>query len=506
MTDIPARQLAEWTGRVLLLGAVALWWGAVVVPQLVSLTFPELLPPDAIPWNLDPNNEGAVANTVSAGALLTVGALAFVNALQLFARIRSRDVGRGKAVRLFDRLVSQDWIAAGGWSALAITATLLGWEEIAEFKSAGLPLGKMVLGEGYHETFWPVFASPLIIAFVLAMGVFVGKGLSSTRSGRQVRGLLVLGLTAWVLALVYEVSGEFAFGDYRAISRLLEETLEFGGSLVIGLSAAIASRTPDVPRPVLEAHGRQAPNAGRKFRGRDRVGPKVWSLAVVVAVAGIAGLGIVTPAFREAPLADARAYSSSGAFQVNLDDEISLVQELGTLPAFPVRIDLRVINRDPQGRPGTMIWRVIEAGEDSGRIFREGRLEVPAGEHPGWETLEISPLAEAEGRPLALQLIAEVEPNAHLRVGATKTNRYQDGRLWVNGELTWPDQNIEFVAYTGTELTRGKLRAMLGVLTSHWRWPVMVLEVAIAMTLITLIPVLLVTAALPGRRSRQLRH
>lgn len=177
------------------------------------------------------------------------------------------------------------------------------------------------------------------------------------------------------------------------------------------------------------------------------------------------------------------------------------------LPAFPVRIDLRVINRDPQGRPGTMIWRVIEAGEiDSGRIFREGRLEVVAGEHPSWETLELSPLSEAEGRPLALQLIAEVAPEAHLRIGATKTNRYQDGRLWINGELTWPDQNIEFVAYTGPELTRGKLRAMLGVLTSHWRWPVMVLEVAIAMMLITLIPVLLVTAALPGRRSRQLRH
>ena len=126
----------------LLLGAVAFWWGAVVVPPLVSLTFPELIPPNAIPWNLNPNNEGTVANTVSAGALLTVGALALVNALQLFPRLRSRDVGRDKTVRIFDRLVSRDWIAAGGWSALAITATLLGWEEIAEFKSAGLPSGK----------------------------------------------------------------------------------------------------------------------------------------------------------------------------------------------------------------------------------------------------------------------------------------------------------------------------------------------------------------------------
>ncbi len=500
MTDIPARPLAVWTGRVLLLGAVAFWWGAVVVPPLVSLTFPELLSPDAIPWNLNPNNEGTVANTISAGALLTVGALALVNALKLVPRLRSRDVGRDTTVPLFHRLASQDWIAAGGWSALAITATLLGWEETAEFKSAGLPLGKSVLGEGYHETFWPVLASPLIVAFVLAMGIFIGKGLPSTSSGRQVRGLLVLGLTAWVLAIVYEVSGEFAFGDYRAISRLLEETLEFGGSLVIGLGAAIALRAPAIPRPVPEAPCGQARNAGRKFLDRGRFRPMAWSLAAVAIVAGIAAISIVTPPFREAPLADARASSSTGAFQVSLYDDRSLVQELGRLPAFPVRIDLRVVNRDPLGRPGTMIWRVIEAGEtDSGRIFREGRLEVAAGEHPSWETLELSPLSEAEGRSLALQLIAQVEPNAHLLIGATKTNRYQDGRLWINGELTWPDQNIEFVAFTAPELTRSKIRAMLGVLTSHWRWPVMVLEVAIAMTLITFIPVLLVTAALPGR-------
>ena len=84
-------------------------------------------------------------------------------------------------------------------------------------------------------------------------------------------------------------------------------------------------------------------------------------------------------------------------------------------PRSRSRIDLRIINRDPQGRPGTMIWRVIEAGEtDSGRIFREGRLEVAAGEHPSWETLELSPLSEAEGRFLALQLIAQVEPERAL--------------------------------------------------------------------------------------------
>ena len=87
-------------------------------------------------------------------------------------------------------------------------------------------------------------------------------------------------------------------------------------------------------------------------------------------------------------------------------------------------------------------------------------------------------------------------------VGATKTNRYQDGRLWINGELTWPDQNIEFAAYPAPELIRSNLWPMLRALTSDWRWPVLAADVAIAMALITFIPLLLVTAALP-RRSGQ---
>ena len=50
--------LAERTGRVLLLGAVAFWWGLIVVPRLVSLAFPELLSLDAIPRHLDPEQRG----------------------------------------------------------------------------------------------------------------------------------------------------------------------------------------------------------------------------------------------------------------------------------------------------------------------------------------------------------------------------------------------------------------------------------------------------------------
>ena len=109
------------------------------------------------------------------------------------------------------------------------------------------------------------------------------------------------------------------------------------------------------------------------------------------------------------------------------------------------------------------------------------------------------PLVEAEGRPLAVQLVAELGPEAHLRIGATKTNRYEDGRLWVNGELTWPDQNIEFIVYMAAEPTRDKLRNMWGAFTSDWSWPVLAVDAAIGMMLITFIPVLLVTAALPRR-------
>ena len=471
MTSSRVWRLAEWTGRALLLGAVAFWWGLIVVPRLVSLAFPELLASDAIPRHLDPDSEGNLANAVSAIALLITGLLALGNAV----------VSRGGLRQ------AGGWIAAGGWTVLGATAIYLAWEEVSEFHAEGTrALGETLLGTAYRSTLWPVVLSPLIVAFVLAMAVFVHKGLCD----RQVRALLILGLAAWLLAVMQEVGHTFKAG---LLVRFLEETLEFSGTLLIGLSAAIALR-------------RLAPPS-RIFGGRGRFPLSVWSMAAIAIIACIVALGVVAAAVYRKPLADARAGTHIGTFHMSLHDspveEHSLVQELGVLAAPPARIDLRVANHDPRGRPGNMIWRILETGEGgSGRVLREGRMEVAARDYLSWESIDFPPLVEVEGRPLALQLVADVEPDAHLRIGATKTSRYEAGRLWVNGALAWPDQNVEFAVYMAADLTRDKLRNMWGTFASDWRWPVLAVDAAIAMTLIAFIPALLVTAALRRRGSQ----
>ena len=486
-----ASRLAEPVGRCLLLGAVAFWWGAVYVPRFVSLIFPEILSPDALPRQLHPDVEFNLVNAVSAVALLITAFLALAN------------VPAGSKSRM----------QAAGWTVLAVTAALLALEEVAEFKAAaGRHLGQIVLGDAYRGHHWPLLASPLIVAFVLTMGVFLLKGLTPTKSATAVRALLLLGLAAWVLAVVHEVTEDFVFGGHgdlaRFKGRLLEETLEFGGTLVIGLSAAIALQGSGVLQ--------RAGDAGGKHRDRTRSGrSSFWWLAASIIVACAAALGIVGGYLGKAPLADARALTSRGAFQVSLFDERSLVQGLGALPAPPARLILRITNSDPQGRSGTVLWRVIyldqpgTTGSDEPAvsssntppsILREGRKEIAAGDDPRWETIDFPPPAEAQGRPLGLQLIAEVAPEAYLRIGATKTDRYQAGRLWVNGELTWPNENVEFAAYGAPELTRSKLGAMWSIFKSHWRWPVLAADLVVAIALTIYMPVILVIAAVSRRR------
>ena len=469
MTGSRVGRPAAWVGRILLPGAVAFWWGAIVVPRLVSLALPDLLPPDAIPRDLDPDEELTAANAVSAAALLTVGLLALANALRSLGKLRTGD----------------ERIAALGWTTLAVTGAYLAWDELSEFHVRGTrDLGDAVLGSSNLPWFWPVVLSPAIAAFVVAMAVFIYKGLRV----REVRAPLVLGLAAWLLAILYEVS-------YPSISRigggslaaLIEETLEFVGALLLGLSAAQALGQA-------QEEGRGA--AAAEYAGRRLKRLAVGSIVVVMALAVLATL-----AYR-GPLSDARARTHVGTFNLSLreSNESSLVQELGELAAPVSRIGLRVANHDPEDRSGAMLWRLMEAGEGiSGRVIHEGRIEVPVGEHPSWRHIDFPALAYDEGRRLMVQLVADVEPEAELLVRATKTNRFPDGRLWINGEPAWPDQNIEFAVYMAAKPTLGKLRTMWTMFTSDWGWPLLAAEAAIGMTVVVFATALLVSAALRRR-------
>ena len=460
-----AWRLVVWAGRLLLLGAVAFWWGGVVVPHLASLALPERLHPTAIPWHLNPDLEGSAANAVSAAALSTVACLAFV-AAAISAR---RAAG---------------WINVIGWAALAATAAYLAWEEVSDFHvEATLALGSQVLGMTYNPFLWPVLLTPLIMAFVVAMWFFIHKGMRS----RAVRVPLILGFLAWLLSLVHEVSYPFVFtGRAEVLEVVLEETLEFSGALLIAYAATTA-----LSRGVV-AHTRP-----HLFRG---IRPSLPVVGSIIAVAVFGGLTIAF-IFR-VPLADARPSSHIGRFHVGLNDAGTVRQELGVLAAPLARLDLLISNRDPYGRAGYVIWRVVEAEVGgSGLILREGRLRIPAGENTRRESIDFPPLAEVEVRPVAVQLVADVEREAHLLLGATNTNQYESGRLWINEELAWTGQNLEFVAYSAPEPTRSKLRAIWRTVTSDWRWSVLAVGLPMALTLITLIPALLVASACPQTRN-----
>ena len=481
-----ARRLAEPIGRLLLLGAVVFWWGAIVLPQLISMAFPEVLPWSVFPRHLNPDSEGSLANAVSAFSLAVVALLALGNAVR---GLRNQNAQKNR-------------IAIGGWAALAVTAAYLTVDEIFDPRTMSVfeGLGQTPFSETYKKDLWIVVFSPLIVAFVVAMGFFVLRGSLS----RAVRVVLILGFTTWLLAILHDLNHEPLFEVLvsKRIGRLLEETLEFSGTLLVGLGAAISLWSRQEPASDM------FDRFGNRYDRRGRFTSAVWSfdkfvMGAVATVACIVVVGVLTPHLYKWPLADARADTLAGAFHMILYDKHSIVQELGALPAPPSRLDLRIASRAPPDRPGILVWRVVEVGErGSGHIFREGRKVIPARDHLAWETIDIALLVEAGGRPLALQLIADVGPDAHLRIGATKTNRYEQGRLWVDGALGWPDQNIEFVTFSAPELTRSKLLAMWHAFTSSWRWPLLFADIAIVMTLLILIPTLLITAALPQRAVR----
>ena len=456
MTPKSAWRLAGWSGRLLLLGVVVFWWGGYVATQLFSLAFPAVLPPwDATLGRLNASNEGTIANTVSAATLATMTLLAL-------------------AAVVVNRQRSAGWIAVGGWAALATSAAALTLEELVEFKRSGA-VSVVEQAERLGLT-WPVLMGPLVVAFVLAMWIFVRKGLSA----RAARAPLTLGIACWLFALVQEAIDPWLFaGRARAMGYVIEETLEFSGTLLIGLSAAIALR-----------NGRPPPHP--LFGGRWRKS-LVGSIAAVAVLGGLAGVFI----FRVPSVEALAPYTRAGAFEVSLHRQEAVVQEF-RMPATPVQnLRLLLSNCESDARSGTAAVRVATL-EMPDRILAEGSVEVPAGDCPRWKDIELlPPVNAAEGRQLALQVAADVEPGAELRVGATKENRYTDGRLWINGTLAWPDQNLEFVAYSAPEPTRSKLLALWHLATSDGRWPLLMADLAVGLTMVTLTPILLVASVRP---------
>ena len=455
-------RLAERAGRLALVVAVTFWWGGYVMPQLFSLAFPAVLSPDALPRHLNPEYEETVANIVSAAALAILTVFALANAVTAHRKAADR-------------------IAVGGWTVLTVTAAYLAWEEVSDFHATGLTaVERSIFGaelvDALGRSIWVLLLSPLIVLFVFATGVFVHKALLA----QTVRAPFILGLVVWLLATMHEVSYPFLFsGRADVLAIVIEETLEFSGTLLIGLSAANALGL---------ARRKAIPN--ESFGGRWRT--PVVGLMALVAILGSLGVAFV---FR-APVVDART-NHVDTFELNLRDQEAVIQEL-RMPAYPVASFRLRFASWPPGR-GIVAVRVTELGT-SEPILAEGFAEVPAGGNPAWTNIELYPqLAEAEGRRLAVWVVASIGREAELRLGATQTNRYEDGRLWINGALTWPDQDLEFVAYGAPEPTRSKFQAIWRLLISDWRWPALAVDLFIALTLITMIPTVLAAAALPRR-------
>lgn len=443
----------------MLVGVVAFWWAGVVVPRLVNLVFPEWALPRTFDWDLNPGREGSLANAVSAGTLATVALLALANALAC-ARRRS------------------GWLAIGGWTVLGVMTAGIAVEEVAELKPALVQISNR-LG---HPVLWPLVLAPVVVPFLVLMGVFVWRSLRA----RSVRVPIVLGLFAWIFGLWHEMGHPyFLAGRAPGIGILLEETLEFCGTLLIGYGAAMALHgSMDRDRPV--------------FGGRWRI-PLVASAAAVVALGGL----VVLLVFR-APIIDLR---QGHALHVSLPDQWSLVQEM-RMPATPIgQIGIQVsLGRPFDGRSRSVGWRLIR-GSESGEVLREGRMNAVAISSLSETTIDIvPPLDEPEGERVSFQIVADVGPPATndqfwhgLEIRAVKGVEFPGGRIWINGVPSWPDQSLEFVAYSAPEPTWTKLQAVWRTFTTNWKWAVLAVSFSGALTLIGFVPMVLVAAALPTR-------
>lgn len=448
---------AQWAGRLLLVGAVAFWWAGVVVPRLISLVEPQWLAESDIPRSLNPGAEGSIANAVSATALATTALLALGSAV---ASHRRRD-GR---------------IAVSGWAVLGLMTLGIAVEEIVELKVRLVDVANRVS----HPALWPLVLAPLILAFLALMAVFVRRSLRAP----SVRVPIVLGLCAWILGLAHEMGHPyFLSGRAAGIGILLEETLEFCGTLLIGYGAAVALQGS------MDRHR-------RVFAGRWRI-PLAASAVTVVVLGGLVALFV----FR-APVLDLRGVYR---YNVSLPDQWSVVQEI-RMPGTPIgQIGLRAsLGRPFDGRSRSVGWRLLR-GSESGEILREGRVDVWAYRGMHGVVIEISPpLAEPEGELVALQIVADVKPPAEnsdfwhgLELRAVKGLASTDGLLWVNGVPSWSDQSLEYVAYSAPEPTLTKLQAVGRTFISEWRWAVLAVSSAIGLTLIGFVPTVLVAAALP---------
>ena len=453
-----AVRVAEWIGRILLVGVVALWWGGHVGPQLFSLAFPSLLPPDNLLRQLDPELDAGFANAASAATLLIVALLAAANAFASWRR------GAGR-------------LAPVGWFLLAALVAVIAVSEMSDtHNDAQADVLREVFGVEGRPADWAriTLMSPLLVMFALAMWIFARRGLGASAA----RVPIVLGAGAWVLSVSYDATQHILeTGQDHVLGSIIEEMLEISGALLIGLGATMALRADAA-----------TPTQSRAQFVRLRA-PLFGSLAAVVALGALA----VVFTYRVL-LIDVGAVPDLHALDLRLFAQETVTQEL-RMPVDPIgRIDLRLAQHDPGGGTGRAAVRITSL-DQPGRTLAVGSVEFPSGVRTQWRSIDLlPPLAEPEGRRLRVSVIADIDAEAEFWVGVAKSNWYADGGFWINGEPAL-HQDLEFVAYGASEPTRSKLRAVWESFTSGWRWPATLARMVVGLTLITFFPAVLVAAA-----------